>query len=228
MSQLKNVLLLNGSPKGEESSSRHIGKYLVDRLEGKGLKSQEAFIKNLICDPEGSEKLFRQVDDADIIVFTTPLYVDSLPSFTIKAMEFLCDHRKADPQAKSSLLVAVMNCGFPEKEQMEVATRIIQNFADEAKLRWGGAVTVGMGESLKNQLLNETNGMTRNLALGLSLAANALAMDQPMPVEASELASKPFMPPSITKSMIVEHIKQVWNNKTNGKIDMYAKPYERH
>ena len=59
MNQMKNVLLLNGSPKGEESSSRHIGKYLMNRLEEKGLKSQEAFIKNLIRNPEGSEKLSR-------------------------------------------------------------------------------------------------------------------------------------------------------------------------
>ena len=101
MNMPKNVLLLNGSPKGETSNSRQIGKYLVDRLEEKGLKSQEAFIKSLIRSEDGSENLSRQVDEADIIVFTSPLYVDSLPSFTIKTMEFICDHRKAIPQAKS-------------------------------------------------------------------------------------------------------------------------------
>ena len=227
MTQRDAVLLLNGSPKCEKSNSRQIGKFLVDRLEEKGLKSEEAFIARLVNNPRESEKLLRSVDTAGLIVFTTPLYVDSLPSFTIKAMEIIRDHRAADPQVENPLLVAVMNCGFPEKEHMEIALKIIKNFSEEANLRWGGAIIVGMGMTLNGEPLSEKNGMTRNLTKGLSLAAVALAEGQRVPSEAEKLASKSFLPLFLAKTMMRAFGKRMWNNqaKSNGaKPDMYARP----
>jgi len=229
MNQSKSVLLLNGSPKGEKSNSRQIGKFLVDRLEEKGLKAEEAFITRLIKSPEKIEELSRLVDTADIIVFTTPLYVDSLPSFAIRAMELILDYRKANPRTGSPLLVAVMNCGFPEKEHMEIALRLIKNFSEEANLRWGGAIAIGMGGALNGQALTERKGMTRNLTKGLSMSASALAEGQPVPEEAEKLASKPFMPLFMAKPMLRLFGKRMWSNQAenNGaKPDMYAKPYE--
>ena len=229
MNQLNTVLLLNGSPKCEKSNSRQIGKFLVDRLEGRGLKSEEAFIARLVKSPQESEKLLRLVNTAGIIVFTTPLYVDSLPSFTIKAMEVIRDHRVAEPQVEGPLLVAVMNCGFPEKEHMEIALKIIKNFSEEANLRWGGAISVGMGMALNGEPLSEKSGMTRNLTKGLSLAAVALAEGQPIPPEAEKLTSKSFLPLFLAKSMLRAFGKRMWNNQAKGngvKPDMYARPYE--
>ncbi|HMK95872.1 MAG TPA: NAD(P)H-dependent oxidoreductase [Candidatus Limnocylindrales bacterium] len=229
MSQPKTVLLLNGSPKCEKSNSRQIGKFLSAKLEEKGLKPEEAFIARLIKSPQGTEKLSKLVDQADIVVFTTPLYVDSIPSFTIKAMEMIRDHRVVEPQVEKPLLVAVMNCGFPEKEHMEIALKIIKNFAEEASLRWGGAVSVAMGEALNGEPLSESGGMTRNLTKGLSLAAASLAEGQPIPLEAEELTSKSFLPLFLAKSMLRVFGKRMWNNQAKGngdKPDMYARPYE--
>jgi len=229
MNQPETVLLLNGSPKCEKSNSRQIGKFLVDRLEEKGLKSKEAFIVRLVKNSQGSEKLLRLVNTAGIIVFTTPLYVDSLPSFTIKAMEVIRDRRVAEPQVESPLLVAVINCGFPEKEHMEIALKIIKNFSEEANLRWGGAIIVGMGMALNGEPLSEKKGMTRNLTKGLSLAAVALAEGQPIPSEAEKLASKSFLPLFLEKTMLRAFGKRTWNNQAKAnraKPDMYARPYE--
>ena len=161
MNQPKNVFLLNGSPRGEKSNSRVIGRYLADRLEEKGLTSQESFITRLISQGSpGIEKLYRQVDEADIIIFTAPLYVDSLPSFTIKAMEIIQEHRKMQPTRNQSFLVPVINCGFPEKEHMEIALKIIRNFSEEASFRWAGAIIVSMGMALNGEPLSHKKGMT--------------------------------------------------------------------
>ena len=229
MSHPETVLLLNGSPKCESSNSRQIGKFLVEKLEAKGPTSEEAFTARLTKTADGIEKLCSLVDNADVVVFTTPLYVDSLPSFTIKAMELIADHRKANPQPRSPLLVPVINCGFPEKEHMDIALRIIRNFSEEANLRWGGAVAVAMGGALNGEPLNEKRGMTRNLAKGLSLAADAVAEGKPLPREAEELVSKPFLPLFMAKSMLQVFGKRMWNGqaKENGaKPDMYARPYD--
>ena len=229
MNRPKSVVLLNGSPKGKRSNSRQIGKFLVDRLEEKGLKAEETFITRLIESPEKIDELSQLVTTADIIVFTTPLYVDSLPSFTIRAMELIRDHRKACSQTGKPLLVAVMNCGFPEKEHMEIALRIMKNFSEEANLRWDGAIAVAMGMALDGRALTEGKGMTRNLTKGLALAAATLAEGQPVPEEAEKLASKPFMPLFMAKSMLRLFGKRMWNGRadSNGvKPEMYAKPYE--
>jgi multimeric flavodoxin WrbA len=225
----KTVLLLNGSPKCERSNSRAIGKFLVDKLEEKGLKSEETFIARLIKTPEGLKNLSRTVSNADIIVLTTPLYVDSVPSFTIKAMEIIREHQKAKLQNKKQLLVAVINSGFPEKEHMKIAIKIIKNFAEEAKLQWAGAVIVGMGQALNGEPLREGNGMTRHLTKGLSLASVSLAEGQPMTAEAENLTSKPFLPLFIAKSILRVIGKRMWDSQAkenNAKQEMYAQPYK--
>jgi len=229
MNQPKSVLLLNGSPKGEKSNSRQIGKFLVDRLQKKGFKAEEVFITRILRSPEKIEGLSQILSTSEIVVFTTPLYVDSLPSFTIKAMELILNYRRANAQNGIPLLVAVMNCGFPEKEHMEIALRIIKNFSEEANLRWGGAIAVGMGTALDGKELTERKGMTRNLTKGLALAAAALAEGQTVPEEAERLTSKPFMPLIMAKPMLRLFGKRMWNNQAENnavKPDMYAKPYE--
>jgi hypothetical protein len=106
--------------------------------------------------------------------------------------------------------------------------KIIKDFSEEANLRWGGAIVVGMGMALNGEPLSEKNGMTRNLTKGLSLAAVALAEGQPVPPEAEELASKSFLPLFLAKTMLRAFGKRMWNNqaKSNGvKPNMYARPY---
>jgi|WetSurMetagenome_2_1015567.scaffolds.fasta_scaffold170031_2 multimeric flavodoxin WrbA len=94
MSEPKNVLLLTGSPKSEKSNSYAIGKFLIEKLETKGLKTEEVFAPRLVLTNIGSEKMLKAVDNADIVVFSTPLYVDSFPALTIKALELIHEHRK--------------------------------------------------------------------------------------------------------------------------------------
>jgi len=137
MSQPGNVLLLIGSPRGDKSNSRVIGKFLVDKLEQKGLVSQEAFATRSVYTGDGTEKLLKLVDGAGILVLATPLYVDSFPSPMIRALELIHEHRKTTASTNRQMLVAVMNCGFPEKEHMDIAFKIIRNFAEASNFMLG-------------------------------------------------------------------------------------------
>jgi len=229
MSQPRNVLLLIGSPRGERSNSHAIGKFLVDKLEEKGLVSEEAFVIRLVNTRDGMERLLKSIDNADIIVFATPLYVDSFPSPTIKAMELIHEHRKAALPTKSQLLVAIVNSGFPEKEQMDIALKIMRNFAQASNFKWGGGIRVGWGMALNSEPLSEKKGMTRKLTRGLSLASNALSMGQPISEEAEELASTLFVPLFVAKSMTRLFGNRDWNKQAkenNANSKMYDQPYE--
>jgi multimeric flavodoxin WrbA len=229
MSQPRTILLLNGSPKCERSNSRLIAKFLVEKLEEKGLTSEEFFAARLLSSSENREKLLKSVDDADLIILATPLYVDSVPSFTIKAMETIREHQKNVNDAGTKLLIAVMNSGFPEKEHMSIALKIVQNFARESNLRWAGGITVGMGGALGQKPLKDGGGMTAKLTEGLSLASAALARGEPIPEEAEDLASKPFMPIFLTRSYLRTFGNRMWDKdaKNNGaRAEMRARPYQ--
>jgi hypothetical protein len=230
LSEPKNVLLLTGSPKGEKSNSYAIGKFLVEKLEGRGLKSEEIFAPRVVLTDTSLEKMLKSVDDADIIVFSTPLYVDSFPALTIEALELICDHRKAVPPTKPQLWVAIMNSGFPEKEQMDTAIRIIKNFVQQSNFEWGGGIRVGWGSAINEEPLDEKNGMTKKLTRGLSMASSDLYKGNPISAEAEKLASAPFLPLFVEKIMIRLMVnrylwdKQAKENKVKNR--MHDRPYE--
>jgi hypothetical protein len=198
-------------------------------LEQKGLVSEEAFAIRSVYTRDGTEKLLKSVDNADIVVLATPLYVDSFPSPTIRALELIHEHRKAVAPTKPQMLVAVMNCGFPEKEHMDIAFKIIRNFADASNFRWGGEIRVGWGMALNSEPLNEKRGMTRKLTKGLSLAAANLATGQPISQEAEALVSALFLPLFVAKAMSSLFGNREWDKQAkenNAKDKMRARPYE--
>jgi len=229
MSQPRSVLLLIGSPRIERSNSYVIGKFLIDKLEEKGLVSEEAFATRSVKTHEGTERLLKSVDNADIIVLATPLYVDSFPSPTIRALELIHEHRKAVLPTKSQLFVTIINSGFPEKEQMDIAFKIIRNFVQASNFTWGGGIRVGWGMALNNEPLNEKKGMTRKLTRGLSLASINLSTGQPISEKAEELASTLFIPLFMAKTMTRLFGNRNWNKlakENNADKKMYDRPYE--
>jgi hypothetical protein len=229
MSQPRNVLLLIGSPRIEKSNSYAIGKFLVDKLEEKGLVAEEAFVTRLVNTGEGTEKLLKSVDNADIIILATPMYVDSFPSPTIKAMELIHEYRKIVAPTKPQMLVAIINSGFPEKEQMDIALKILRNFAQASNFKWGGGIRVGWGMALNSEPLNEKKGMTRKLTAGLSLASVNLSEGQPISEKAEDLASTLFVPLFLAKTMTRLFLNRGWNKLAKGnnaQDKMYDRPYE--
>jgi len=229
MSQPRNVLLLIGSPRIQRSNSYVIGKFLAEKLEEKGLVSEEAFTTRLVNTHEGTEKLLDSVDSADVIVLATPLYVDSFPSPTIKALELIHEHRKAASPKKPQLFVTIINSGFPEKEHMDIAIKILQNFAEASSFTWGGGIRVGWGMALNGEPLSEKKGMTRKLTRGLTLASVNLSTGQPTSEEAEELASALFVPLFLAKIMTRLFGKREWNKlakENDADTKMYDRPYE--
>jgi hypothetical protein len=170
------------------------------------------------------------VDNAYVIVFSTPLYIDSFPALTIKALELIHEHRKISPPTKSQFWVAIMNSGFPEKEQMNTAMEIIKNFVKESNFKWGGGIRVGWGSAINEEPLDEKNGMTRKLTRGLSIAASDLYEGNPISVEAEKLASAPFLPLFVEKIVVRLIINRyMWDKRAKEnkvKNKMHDRPYE--
>ena len=190
------VILLVGSPRGEESTSASLGNYLISKLEELGLKTETLYIHRLVNRKEKINDLLQGVQRADLIILSFPLYVDSLPAPVIKAMELIIANKNTTISEKSKSFVAIANNGFPEASQNEIALQICRIFSRDCGFAWKGGIAV-VGGPIGGRPLQERGGVVRNIIKGLDMAAQALKDDGEIPQEAIELLSKSILPSSL-------------------------------
>ena len=183
------ALLLIGSPKPGESSSESLGVYLLEELEKRGVATQTLHVTKAVRNEESVEELRAAATAADLIVLSFPLYVDSLPAPTVRALEVLAE-RPVGPAA----FAVICQSGFPEVEHNEVAVEICRNFAQDAGLEWAGGLILAAGGMINGQPLRKLRGMMRSAVKALDLTAEALAAGRPVPDEAVRLMAKPPIP----------------------------------
>jgi multimeric flavodoxin WrbA len=200
MSETKSALLLVGSPKGEISTSASLGNYLLQLLAEADFKTAKAIIHRFVIRSEKVEELLSMVNNADLIILSFPLYVDSLPAPVIKAMELIRDNRN-EGQRKTQDFIAISNCGFPESSQIEVALEICKNFAEEVNFNWRGGLALGGGGAVNGRPIEERGGMLRNVIKGLEITAEHLSKGEDIPNKAIELVSKSIIPSGMYKMM---------------------------
>jgi len=194
MKESKRTLLLIGSPRGPKSTSESLGAYLLKKLQGYGLETEKVYIYPSLRSDEGRVILLRAVESSDLLILSFPLYVDSLPSPAIAALELIAEHRKTSKKPKSQKLLAIANNGFPEADQNDTALAICSRFASETGIEWVGGLALGGGEAIRGRPLDEAGGMARNVKKALDLAAAAMAEGKSMPQEAKALMAKPLAP----------------------------------
>lgn len=144
--------------------------------------------------PSKMETLLTQIATTDLTVLAFPLYVDSLPAPVILLLERLAAQRATHP-ASSTNFAALANCGFPEAHHNATALAICHQFAMQTNFNWHGSLALGAGEGLVHGTpLTELDGRAIPLTNALNLAAEALAQGQPIPQQAQDFISKPFIP----------------------------------
>ena len=195
----KQALLLVGSPKPGESTSASLGAYLFDDLDKRGVKTQTLQVTKAVRNDESIAELHAAVAAADLVVLSFPLYVDSLPAPTIRALELIAAERAGEAGARQAApdgkaFVTICQSGFPEVAHNEVAVEICRHFAQDAGFEWAGGLILPAGGMLGGQPLAKMKGMMRTAVKALDLSAEALAAGQPVPDEAIRLMAKPPIP----------------------------------
>ena len=194
------ALLIVGSPKGKAGTSYNLGSRLLGRLEAGGTEVVETTVAAALRSSEERHRLYKAVDESDIIIVSFPLYVDQLPAPLIQTLELLADRKRgaqgATPWAGplAQRLVAIVQCGFPETHQTRPAVAIMRQFARETGFQWAGALAFGMGGAVGGRSLEKAGGMLRNVVKALDTAAASLLSGDPVPAEAEALIAKPLMP----------------------------------
>lgn len=194
------ALLIVGSPKGKRSSSHALGGALLARLKNGGAAVEEITVATALRSSEERHRLYKAVDEADVVVVSFPLYVDQLPAPLIQTLGLIADRRKGAqgatpwPGPLVQRLVAIVQCGFPETHQNRPAVGIMRQFARETGFQWAGALALGMGGAVGGRPLEKAAGMLRCVVQAIDMTAASLLSGGGVPEEATALMAKPLMP----------------------------------
>lgn len=185
------ALFLLGSPKTVPSTSGALSKYLARQLRKCGVKTHTCPIGRIAS---VNEAFFLKLDESDIIILATPLYVDCLPYPVIHALEAIAFYRQTIQNPKTQRFMCMVNCGFPEPRHNDTALAICRKFAQEVGFTWDGGLALGGGEAIGGKSLETLGWMTRNVRRSLDLTAQDLASGQGISGVAAGLMAKPLIP----------------------------------
>ncbi|MBN8579599.1 MAG: NAD(P)H-dependent oxidoreductase [Anaerolineae bacterium] len=197
---IKRAVLLVGSPRTKKSTSASLGEYLFEQLNQRGVEIQTFHIYTILNSPAKMDKLFAELDSADLVVLAFPLYVDTLPAPVITLLERIAIHRKTNPT--SARFAAIANCGFPEAHHTDNALAICAEFARQNGLGWLGGLALGAGEGIVHGTpLRDLGGRAIPIKKSLELAAESLLQGKPIPQSARNLLARPIIPAWLYKVM---------------------------
>lgn len=191
---LHRATLLVGSPRLRgTSTSEALGRYLLGRLRRDGVTSDVLFLSAL-RGQRVEARVASAVAASDLVVLSSPVYVDALPATVTEALERLAAARAQWAGRDPVRFVALVNCGFPEALHTRTPLSICQAFADAAGLAWAGGLGLGGGEALHGAPLERAGRMAARVRRALELAADALLEERPVPDEAVALMEASLVP----------------------------------
>lgn len=196
-----NVLMLCGSPHDKGGNSTYLLQALKEKL------SVNAEIYNAINSPHISEEAFlKSVKNGENIVFSFPLYADSLPAY------FLAFLRKLEQLTKGivsdSRVYVIVNNGFYDDYQNNIAIKIMWKWCEKCGLKKGRALAVGAGGMAQAAPVGK--GPMAKLGTSLEQMAEDIQND----ISADAIFVKPAFPRFLYK--ILGNYSFVAEGKKNG------------
>jgi hypothetical protein len=223
---LQRVLLLIGSPRGAQSTSASLGSYLLSEMEKQGAETRVINLYQYMKSDVGRNDLVDAVNQADILVFASPLCIDCLPAPVIAALEMIRDRRMVAQPPWRQRLIALVNSHFPEPGQNATALAMYRQFAKEAEFGWAGGLAFASGWVINGTPLGEAGFVARNARKSLEIAAGALVRGGPVPSGAVKLADKPLVP----AWMFLLNANRSWKHKVKDPAvwkEMEKRPFRK-
>ncbi|WP_457557955.1 hypothetical protein [Candidatus Harpocratesius sp.] len=200
----RNAVLLIGSPKKTKSASMSLGSFITDALHDYGVEIEIEFLYKTIDRTEKMEALFSKLDHADLVILSSPLYVDCLPAVVVRFMEKYQEHREIisiQDNNKKSKFVSIINCGFPESEHNYVAISICKQFSSRIQWKWLGGLAIGMGGFFNGRNINQLGAPVKKLSQSLKIVAEYINKGEEIPEHILRTVSLPLMPKKMYTSI---------------------------
>ncbi len=186
-----------GSPKGRESASHSIADYLVRKLARYQAITEIIHVNGPMLPTETLERYHTLMDAADAVVLVFPLYADQIPSGLVKYMEEYTLHCFRVGPTHPQSLTAVVNNGFPEAHQNDLAVEVARRFAETLDFGWLGGLTLGGGGMIPAEGdLEKAGGRVIPVVKALDALVLCLAQEGaiPIPDYILERVRKPIVP----------------------------------
>ncbi len=135
---MERIMILNGSPRAPKSNSKCYAEIFAKKSD----VSVEYFNITRSNHLELCSKMGRFSD----VLLVFPLYADSIP---VTLLNFLKNLENNLPDKKPVISVLV-NCGFLEYTQNDLAVRMIQLFCKRNHCQFGSVLEIGSGEAILN------------------------------------------------------------------------------
>ncbi|MCW5212158.1 flavodoxin family protein [Desulfobulbus sp. TB] len=201
--QQKALLIIGSQKTKAPSTSAVLGGCLLEKLKLFGMQTEHYSLKaHLLHSQKEQRTLCQAVDQADVVIFSFPIYADSPPFLATRTLEIIAHHKKYVKINKPTLLTGISNSGLPESSQNIVALSICRHFAIECGMIWAGGLVFGAGEMLisGNPLtgFRAFKGSKRPplfyAAHALEIAASSLVQGSPIPEQAVQMLAKKPLP----------------------------------
>lgn len=140
------ILILNGSPRAPRSNSKQYAELFA------GVSRAETAYFNITR--TNHLELCRKLEEVTDVLFVFPLYADGIPT---TLLQFLKNLEANPPQSKPTVSVLI-NCGFLEPEQNNVAVEMMGLFCEQNGYALGSVLKIGSGEAI---LTTPFRGMVR-------------------------------------------------------------------
>ena len=128
------MMILNGSPRASKSNSREFAQLLKRSYPGATLEYNLA--------SQNHRDICSALESCSNLVFVFPLYVDCLPCCMLDFLSCL----EKSPLAHKPTVHLIVNCGFLEPRQNEVAIDMLKLFCRKNGFPFGSSLSIGSGE----------------------------------------------------------------------------------
>lgn len=130
------LMIVNGSPRAPRSNSKRYAELFSASYPG------STIYENIT--PNNHQDLCARMGEVSRLLVVFPLYADAIPVPLLNFLKFLEEH---PPRQKPTVSVLI-NCGFLEPEQNEVAVRMMRLFCRKNQYPFGSALMIGSGEAI--------------------------------------------------------------------------------
>ena len=152
-----NVII--GSPKIKESNSEIIVNTLIPLIADNDVEiiniKRNSLLKEHLC----------RIESSDTLIFAFPLYVDGIPSHLLRVLAAI---ENRGFSSKDIMVYSIVNNGFFEGIQNNIAITQMKNWCTAVNLNWGQGVGIGAGE-MQPSIKNVPLGHGPNKSIGNAL-----------------------------------------------------------
>lgn len=218
------IVSLIGSIRGEKSTSASLVNYLAQQFIPQGISVSSHYAGRMYHQPHGQAVFLKELAESELLIVSTPVYVDLLPATLIHVLEGVRE-KVGQNGLEGRKILAIIHSGYPEPQQRRPSLEMCRCFAREMGMKWCGGLSFGGTSPISGQPLETMGVMTKGIRSALDQTVEKIVRGGMTGVDTLALEDRSTIP---IPSCLVKLIMNIMTRKNAGKSgikDLKARPY---